>query len=40
MAIRDETRMLLETMGRLFEDKATKQAADAAETGTFAADLW
>lgn len=40
MAIRDETRMLLETVGRLFEDKATKQAADAAETGVFAADLW
>ncbi|MGE0415411.1 MAG: acyl-CoA dehydrogenase family protein [Acetobacteraceae bacterium] len=40
MAIRDETRMLLETMGRLFEDKSTKQIVDAAETGVFAADLW
>jgi len=40
MAVRDETRMLLETMQRLFEDKATKQVADAAETGTFASDLW
>jgi acyl-CoA dehydrogenase len=40
MAIRDETRMLLETMGRLFEDKSTKQVVDAAETGVFAADLW
>jgi acyl-CoA dehydrogenase len=40
MAIRDETRMLLESMGRLFEDKSTKQVIDAAETGVFAADLW
>lgn len=40
MAVRDETRMLLETMQRLFEDMATKQVADAAETGKFAADLW
>jgi acyl-CoA dehydrogenase len=40
MAIRDETRMLLESMNRLFEDKSTKQVIDAAETGTFAADLW
>ena len=40
MAVSDETRMLLETMGRLFEDKATKQVADAAETGVFASDLW
>ena len=40
MAIRDETRMLLESMGRLFEDKCTKQVIDAAEQGVFAADLW
>jgi acyl-CoA dehydrogenase len=40
MAIRDETRMLLETMGRLFEDKCDKRTVDAAETGAFAADLW
>ena len=40
MAIRDETRMLLESMGRLFEDKCTKQVIDAAEKGVFAADLW
>jgi acyl-CoA dehydrogenase len=40
MAIRDETRMLLESMGRLFEDKCTKQVVDAAEKGVFAADLW
>lgn len=40
MAMRDETRMLLESMGRLFEDMATKQVADAAETGVFATALW
>jgi acyl-CoA dehydrogenase len=40
MAIRDDTRMLLESMGRLFEDKCTKQVVDAAEKGVFAADLW
>jgi acyl-CoA dehydrogenase len=40
MAIRDETRMLLESMTRLFEDKSTKQVSDRAETGEFAADLW
>jgi acyl-CoA dehydrogenase len=40
MAIRDETRMLLESMNRLFEDKSTKQVIDAAETGVFAAGLW
>jgi acyl-CoA dehydrogenase len=40
MAIRDETRMLLESMSRLFEDHCTKQVADAAETGVFAQTLW
>ena len=40
MAIRDETRMLLESMGRLFEDLCTKQVVDAAETGVFPAALW
>jgi acyl-CoA dehydrogenase len=40
MAIRDETRMLLESMNRLFEDHCTKQVADAAETGVFARTLW
>jgi acyl-CoA dehydrogenase len=40
MAIRDETRMLLESMSRLFEDHCTKQVADAAETGVFAQSLW
>ena len=40
MTIRDETRMLLESMTRLFEDKSTKQVIDRAETGAFASDLW
>jgi acyl-CoA dehydrogenase len=40
MAIRDETRMLLESMTRLFEDHCTKQVVDAAETGIFAKSLW
>jgi acyl-CoA dehydrogenase len=40
MAIRDETRMLLESVTRLFEDKSTKQVIDKAETGIFADDLW
>jgi alkylation response protein AidB-like acyl-CoA dehydrogenase len=40
MAMRDETRMLLESMGRLFEDHCTKAVADAAEAGTFPAALW
>jgi acyl-CoA dehydrogenase len=40
MAMRDETRMLLDSMTRLFEDKVTKKIADASETGVFAADLW
>lgn len=40
MAIRDETRMLLESMTRLFEDLCAKPVIDAAEKGVFAADLW
>ena len=40
MAMRDETRMLLESMGRLFEDKCTKQVVDLAEKGSFPDDLW
>jgi acyl-CoA dehydrogenase len=40
MAIRDETRMLLESMERLFQDKCSKHVVDAAEKGTFARDLW
>ena len=40
MAMRDETRMLLESMSRLFEDKCTKQVVDAAEKGNFADELW
>jgi len=38
--MRDETRMLLESMDRLFLDKCTKQVVDAAEQGTFPAGLW
>jgi alkylation response protein AidB-like acyl-CoA dehydrogenase len=38
--MRDETRMLLESMTRLFEDHCTKAVADAAEAGTFPAALW
>ncbi len=38
--MRDETRMLLESMGRLFEDHCTKRVADAAETGVFPDALW
>src|SRR5579862_9043719 len=38
--MRDETRMLLESMSRLFEDHCTKTVADAAEAGTFPAALW
>src|SRR3954466_3643848 len=40
MAMRDETRMLLDSMTRLFEDKSTKAVIDQAETGIFANDLW
>ena len=40
MAMRDETRMLLESMDRLFADKCTKQVVDLAEKGTFADELW
>ncbi len=38
--MRDETRMLLESMSRLFEDHCTKTIADAAEAGTFPDALW
>jgi alkylation response protein AidB-like acyl-CoA dehydrogenase len=38
--MRDETRMLLESMSRLFEDHCTRQVADAAEAGTFPDALW
>ncbi len=38
--MRDETRMLLESMGRLFEDHCTKSVADAAEAGAFPQALW
>ena len=38
--MRDETRMLLESMTRLFEDHCTKAVTDGAETGTFPTALW
>ena len=38
--MRDETRMLLESVGRLFEDLCTRQVIDAAEAGTFPDALW
>jgi acyl-CoA dehydrogenase len=38
--MRDETRMLLESMNRLFADHCTKQVADNAETGSFPEALW
>ena len=40
VAMRDETRMLLESVGRLFEDHCTKDVADKAEAGTFPDTLW
>jgi len=40
MALRDETRILLETMGRLFEDNCPKGVVDAAEKGEFPHELW
>lgn len=40
MPLRDETRILLESMDRLFQDKCTKPLLDAAEKGTFPTDLW
>jgi acyl-CoA dehydrogenase len=40
MAMRDETRMLLESVGRLFEDHCTREVADRAEAGTFPDALW
>jgi acyl-CoA dehydrogenase len=38
--MRDETRMLLESMDRLFGDHCTKEVADKAETGRFPDALW
>src|SRR5215472_6621605 len=40
MTMHDETRMLLESMRRLFEDHCTKAVLDQAETGIFPAALW
>src|SRR6516164_2735274 len=38
--MRDETRMLLESMDRLFADHCTKELADRAEAGMFPDTLW
>ena len=38
--MRDETRMLLESVSRLFEDHCAKDVADRAEAGTFPGELW
>jgi alkylation response protein AidB-like acyl-CoA dehydrogenase len=38
--MRDETRMLLESMDRLFADHCTKELADRAEAGMFPDALW
>ncbi len=38
--MRDETRMLLDSVGRLFEDHCTKEVADRAEAGIFPDALW
>lgn len=40
MAMREETRMLLDSMDRLFGDKSTRPVIDRAEKGEFAAALW
>jgi len=40
MAMRDETRMLLESVTRLFENMCAKPVIDLAETGVFAQALW
>ncbi len=40
MPMRDETRMLLDSMSRLFEDRCTKEVIDRAERGSFPAELW
>ena len=40
MAMRDETRMLLESMTGCSRTSATKQVVDAAEKGSFPDDLW
>ncbi len=40
MALREETRLLLDSMTRLFEDGSTKDVIDRAERGAFPAELW
>jgi acyl-CoA dehydrogenase len=40
MPMRDETRMLLDSIGRLLEDRCTKEVIDRAERGSFPAELW
>ncbi len=40
MAMREETRLLLDSMNRLFEDRSTKDVIDRAERGAFPAELW
>jgi acyl-CoA dehydrogenase len=40
MTMREETRMLLESVGRLFEDHCTREVADRAEAGVFPDALW
>src|SRR3954447_5905394 len=40
MTMREETRMLLESVSRLFEDHCTKEVTDRAEAGTFPQALW
>ncbi|HET6182021.1 MAG TPA: acyl-CoA dehydrogenase family protein [Acetobacteraceae bacterium] len=40
MAQREETRLLLDSMNRLFEERSTKEIVDRAEKGAFPAELW
>ena len=40
MAPREETRLLLDSMNRLFENHSTKEVIDRAERGAFPAELW
>ena len=40
MAMREETRLLLDSMTRLFESRSTKEVIDRAEHGAFPSELW
>ncbi len=40
MAMREETRLLLDSMTKLFEDRSTKEVVDRAERGGFPSELW